>query len=114
MWHYSYDNYSLFFISFFPCINSTENNNHCKPLEVIDYYLKGTFISFQMQDIELTPQNYDFPYLATSKNIYYTISKKLFQEIHTFFQIVNVETNTDIIGFTDFLSFKSEKLLKYD
>ena len=114
MGHYSYDNYSLFFISFFPCVNSTENNNHCKPLEVIDYYLKGTFISFQMQDIELTPQNYDFPYLATSKDIYYTISKKLFQEIHTFFQIVNVETDTDIIGFTDFQSFKSEKLLKYD
>jgi len=112
--HYSYDNYSLFFISFFPCVNSTENNNHCKPIEVIDYYLKGTFVSFQMQDIELTPQNYDFPYLATTKDIYYTISKKLFQEIHTFFQIVNIETDTDIIGFTDFQSFKSEKVLKYD
>jgi hypothetical protein len=114
MGHYSYDNYSLFFISFFPCVNSTENNNHCKPLEVIDYYLKGTFVSFQMQDIELTPQNYDFPYIATTKDIYYTISKKLFQEIHTFFQIVNIETDTDIIGFNDFQSFKSEKMLKYD
>ena len=32
MGHYSYDNYSLFSISLFPCINSTKNNNHCKPL----------------------------------------------------------------------------------
>ena len=114
MGHYSYDNYSLFFISLFPCINSTKNNNHCKPLEVIDYYLKGTFVSIQMQDIELTPQNYDFPYIATTRDIYYTISKKLFQEIQIFFQIVNVETDTDIIGFTDFRSFKTERLLKYD
>ena len=114
MGHYSYDHYSLIFISLFPCINSTENNNHCKPIEVIDYYLRGTFVSIQMQDIELTPQNYDFPYLATTKDIYYTIGKKLFQEVQTFFQIVNVETDTDIIGFTDFQSFKTDKLLKYD
>ena len=114
MGHYSYDNYSLIFISLFPCINSTKNYNHCKPIEVIDYYLKGTFFSFQMQDIELTPQNYDFPYLATTKDIYYTISKKLFQEVQAFFQIVNIETDTDIIGFTDFQSLKIEKLLKYN
>jgi hypothetical protein len=114
MGHYSYDNYSLFFISLFPCVNNTENNKHCKPLEVIDYYLKGTFVSIQMQDIELTPQNYDFPYIATAKDIYYTIGKKLFQEVQIFFQIVKVETDTDIIGFTDFQSFKTEKLLKYD
>ena len=59
MGHYSYDNYSLFFISLFPCVNNSDNNNHCKPKEVIDYYLKGTFVSIQMQDIELTPQIYD-------------------------------------------------------
>ena len=114
MGHYSYDNYSLFFISLFPCVNNSDNNNHCKPKEVIDYYLKGTFVSIQMQDIELTPQIYDFPYIATTKDIYYTISKKLFQEVQIFFQIVNIETDTDIIGFTDFQSFKMEKLLKYD
>jgi len=114
MGHYSYDNYSFFFISLFPCVNKTENNNHCKPLKVIDFYLKGTFVSIQMQDIELTPQNYEVPYLATTKDIYYTIGKKLFQEVQVFFQIVNIETDTDIIGFTDFQSFKTEKILKYD
>ena len=114
MGHYSYDNYSLFFISLFPCVNNSDNHNHCKPKEVIDYYLKGTFVSIQMQDIELTPQIYDFPYIATTKDIYYTIKKKLFQEVQIFFQIVNIETDTDIICFTDFQSFKMEKLLKYD
>ena len=114
MGHFSYDNYSLFFISFFPCVNTSENNNHCKPFEVIDYYLKGTFVTFQMQDIELTPQNYESPFLPIDKNIYHTISKKLFQEVHVFFQIVNVETDTDIIGFDDFKSYQSEKFLKYE
>ena len=56
--HYSYDYYSFYYIEFYPCINTTENNNHCKPLEIIDYYLNSTFISFQLQDVELTPQNY--------------------------------------------------------
>ena len=114
MGHFSYDNYSLFFISFFPCVNTSTNNNHCKPLEVIDYYLKGTFVTFQMQDIELTPQNYESPFLPTDRNIYNTISKKLFQEAHIYFQIVNVETDTDIIGFDDFQSYKTENFLKYE
>ena len=114
MGHFSYDNYSLFFISFFPCVNTSTNNNHCKPLEVIDYYLKGTFVTFQMQDIELTPQNYESPFLPTDRNIYNTISKKLFQEVHIYFQIVNFETDTDIIGFDDFQSYKTENFLKYE
>ena len=36
--HFSYDLYSLFFIQFFPCVNTTENNK-CKPIDEIDYYL---------------------------------------------------------------------------
>jgi len=111
---FSYDNYSLFFISFFPCVNSSENNNKCKPIEVIDYYLKDTFISFQMQDIELTPQNYNSPALQRDKDFYSKIGKKLFQEIHAFFQVVNIETETDFIGFNNLHSFKTETFLKYD
>ena len=112
--HFSYDIYSLFFVSFFPCVNSTENNNKCKPLEVIDYYIKDSFVSFEMQDIELTPQNYNSPALPRDKDFYSKIGKKIFQEIHAFFQIVNIETETDFIGFNNFYSFKSQKLLKYD
>ena len=112
--HFSYDNYSLFYISFYPCVNSSENNNKCKPLEVIDYYLKDSFISFQMQDIELTPQNYNSPIFQRDKDIYLKIGKKLFQEIHAFFQIINIETETDYLGFNNFHSFKTETFLKYD
>ena len=112
--HFSYDNYSLFYISFFPCVNTSENNNKCKPIEVIDYYLNDSFISFEMQDIELTPQNYNSPAIQRDKDFYTKIGKKVFQEMHAFFQIVNIETETDFLGLNNFLSFKSEKFLKYD
>ena len=112
--HFSYDYYSFFFIEFYPCINTTENNNHCKPLEKIDYYLKSTFISFQLQDIELTPQNYKSPARARDQDIYTTVGKKLFQEIHIYFQIVNIETDLDILGFSEFQQVRSQKYLKYD
>jgi len=112
--HFSYDNYSLFFISFFPCVNTTENNNKCKPIEVIDYYINDSFVSFEMQDVELTPQNYNSPALQRDKDFYTKIGKEIFQEMHVFFQIVNIETETDFLGFNNFYSFKNEKFLKYD
>ena len=112
--HFSYDYYSFFFIEFYPCINTTENNNNCKPIEIIDYYLKSTFVSLQLQDIELTPLNYQIPARAKDQDIYTTIGKKLFQEIHIYFQIVNIETDLDILGFTDFEQVRIQKYLKYD
>ena len=112
--HYSYDYYSFFYIEFFPCVNTTENNNHCKRLEDIDYYLKSTFISFQLQDIELNPLNYSNPIRPRNQDTYTTVGKSLFQEIHIFFQIVDIETDLDLFGFTEFEYVKSEKYLKYE
>ena len=97
--HFSYDTYSLFFIQLFPCKNNTENNNHCKPREIIDEYLNGTYFSMEFEDVELTPQNFSSPVRPRNQDIYFTVGKKLFQEVHIFFQIVNVETNEDIFGF---------------
>ena len=112
--HYSYDYYSFYYIEFFPCISTTENNNHCKPLEIIDYYLKSTFLTFQLQDVELTPQNYRSPVRVRDQDAYTTVGKKLYQEIHVYFQIVNIETDLDIIGFTEFQYYRAQKYLKYD
>ena len=112
--HFSYDIYSLFFISFYPCINTTENKNKCKPKEQIDYYLKSTFVTFQMQDVELTPQNYSSPILNRDQDIYTTVGKQLFTEMHVFFQIVNLETDVDIFGLENFQKLKTETFLKYD
>ena len=111
--HFSYDLYSLFFIQFFPCVNTTESSK-CKPIEVIDYYLQNTFISFEMQDIELTPKNYSHPVRGRDVDIYTTVGKKLFREIHVFFQIVRIETDLDFIGLDEYENIREEDYLKYD
>ena len=111
--HFSYDLYSFFYIQFFPCVN-TSNKHDCKPLEEIDYYLKNTFVSFRFQDIELTPNNYKIPIRPKDADIYTTVGKKLFKEIHAFFQLVDIQTDMDWIGFDEFENIKSEIYLKYD
>ena len=111
--HFSYNMYSFFYIEFFPCINNTDNNNHCKPREEIDFYLNNSFVCFEMEDIELTPKNYSYPIRPRNQDIYFTIGKKLFQEVHIFYQLVNIETDLDILGFEELKNIKIQSFLKY-
>ena len=111
--HFSYDLYSFFYIQFFPCVNSSIKHD-CKPPDVIDYYLKNTFVSFQLQDIELTPNNYETPFRPRDVDVYTTVGKKLFNEIHAYFQVVKIETDNDWIGFDEFENIKTDVYLKYD
>ena len=111
---FSYDTYSYFQIEFFPCKNTTENNNHCKTKEELDYYLMNTFVCFELEDAQLTPTNYSKPVHGRNNDIYYTVGKKLFQEVHIFYQLVDIETDLDYIGFDEFPNFKQELYIKYD
>ena len=111
--HFSYDYYSFFFIQFFPCKNTTDNSN-CQTREKMDYYLKSTFVSFQLQDIEITPLNFSHPVIGRDLDIYATVGKKLFQELHVLYQIVDIETDLDLLGFSDFQNVRTEKYLKYN
>ena len=113
--HFSYYLYSFFYIQFFPCINDTnsEEPGKCAPQNEIDYYLKNTFISFELQDIELNPKDYHSPTRPKSKDVYTTVGKKLFQEIHAYFEVVDIQTDLDWLGFEEIEDVKSEKYLKY-
>ena len=111
--HFSYDLYSFIYIQFFPCVNTSEKQD-CQPLEVIDYYLKNTFVSFEWENIELNPKNYSYPIRPRDANFYTTVGKKIYKEVHAFFQVVNIETDLDIFGFDEFENIKSEVYLKYD
>ena len=111
---FSYDTYSYFAVDFYPCKNTTENNNHCKTREELDYYLMNTYVCFELEDAQLTPTNYSKPVHGRNNDIYYTVGKKLFQEVHIFFQLVHIQTDLDIIGFDEFPNIKEEKLIKYD
>ena len=113
--HFSYDEYSMFFIQLFPCRNSTENNNHCQSRDIIDKYLNGTYFTMQFEDIELTPQEHSNPVRPRNQDIYFTVGKKLFQEVHIFYQIVDIETDEDILGLEleEFKNFRKDEYLKY-
>ena len=111
--HFSYDNYSFFYIQFFPCINTTENNNHCQPPEEIDKYLRSTFICMEFEDIELNPHNYSYPISSRNQDIYFTVGKKLFKEVHIFYQIINIETDLEVLGIDELEKLKNEYFLKY-
>jgi len=110
--HLTYDVYSYIYLAFYPCVNTTENNNKCKPKETINKFLKRTYITLRLQDIELTPQNYDNPVQARKKDATFRIGKNLFPNIEFDFNIVDIETDEDIIGFAAFNKVRYDKFLK--
>ena len=67
-----------------------------------------------MQDIELIPLIYDTPIQLRAKEVNSPASKNLFQNINAYFQIVELETDNDVVGFEALVNVKKEHYLKYD
>ena len=110
--HTTYDIYSYFQISFYPCVHASDNN--CKPLEIVKRYLTRTFLTFKMEDIDLTPQLYNSPVARRAKEVTANVWANLFQDVHSFFQVTNIETDKDIYGINFSQNVKKEKYVKYD
>ena len=106
---YKYDKMSLIKINIYPCKNSSENNNHCKPKDIIDEYLTSTYFSILAKDIGLNPFNYSFPVVTIFQDLYTTIDKSLLKEFIIYFGINEIDT--DIGLFSNII--KKEIYLKY-
>ena len=50
---YKYDQLSYIRLKIYPCVNTTENNNHCKPREIINQYLSGAYLSLIIKNLIL-------------------------------------------------------------
>jgi len=112
--HLTYDVYSYYTVKFFPCSNSTQNDIVCKsPLEIAKKLSKFG-VTFMMEDVDLTPYNYHKPIEYRAKELTASVTANLFQEIRAFLQVVNIETDEDILGFEALNSVKKEKYIKYD
>ena len=111
--HLTYDVYSYFLVRFFPCIEGV-NSDNCKPLSLVKQYLTQTFVTFKMEDVDLTPQIYNSPVTLRGKEVSANVGSSLFQDVHSFFQIINIETDEDILGFEGLSQIKKEKYIKYD
>ena len=91
--NFKFDKLSYIQINIHPCVNSTENNNHCKPKEIIDEYLSGTFVSILAKDIGLEPANYSYPVVPQFQDIYSTIDKSYFRDFVVFYGITEIQTD---------------------
>jgi hypothetical protein len=108
--HLTYDVYSYYTVKFFPCSNSTQNDIVCKsPLEIANKLSKFG-VTFMMEDVDLTPYNYHKPIEYRAKELTASVTANLFQEIRAFLQVVNIETDEDILGFEALNSVKKRKI----
>ena len=109
---YKYDRMSYFRIKLYPCLNNSENNNHCKPQEIIDQYLKGGYFSIITKDIGLNPSTYNFPIIPTLQDLYTTIDKKMFRDYILYYGITEIQTDIGIfsknIKIKKYLQFRKE------
>ena len=106
------DIYSYFVVNLYPCVGQTSDGLPCLNEYVVALLTKNNF-QFQMQDIELTPQDYKNPVQVREKDISGPVYSDLYQKIYAYLQITQIETDEDIIGF-GLDDVKNEKYLKYD
>ena len=94
---FKYDKFSYIRIKLYPCVNTTENNNHCKPQKIIDSYLSSTYFSILIKDIGLNPLNYKSPIIPTIQNIYDTIDNSISRDFLIYFGITEIHTDIGLL-----------------
>ena len=110
----SLDTFSYYYIMIYPCIGTHPDGTACKPIEEVKNFFQKNFLEFTLQDIELTPKDYDNPSYPLTKDITTPVFQGLYQSIFAYFQIVNVDTDLDVLGFEALSSDSHEKFIKYD
>ena len=88
-----YDKFSYILIGIYPCVNSSNNNYHCKPQKIIDEHLSGAYFSFIAKDIGLNPSNYSNPIIPTFQDFFTTIDKSFFRDYVLYFGITEIQTD---------------------
>ena len=92
------DRISYIKIGIHACVNTTENKYHCKPKEVIDAHISGTFFSLLAKDIGLDPSNYSDPIIPTMQDLHTTIDKSFFRDFVLYFGLTEVQTDVGLFN----------------
>ena len=103
-----YDKLSYILIGIYPCVNTTENKNHCKPQNIIDQHLSGAYFSFLAKDVGLNPSNYSNPVVPTFQDFFTTIDKSFFRDYVLYFGITEIQTDKGIF----YEKISSQKVLQ--
>ena len=109
------DSFKYLYVVFLPCVGQNLKGETCSPIaDVTQFFSRGAKITFNIQDIELTPHIYDSPSQPLEKDIVGPAFQQLYQQIYTYMQIVNLETDQDVIGFEGLSNVETQQFLKYD
>ena len=92
-----------------PCTNTTENNNHCKPQNIIDSYLTSGYFSITIKDIGLNPLNYSFPIIPIIQNLKTNVDITMCRESLIYLGITEVQTDVGLFS----QSIKIDHFLEY-
>ena len=104
-----YEKSSFIQIKIHPCVNTSQNNNHCKSQKIIDSYLTSGYFSIIIKDIGLNPLNYSFPIIPTIQNLKTNVDITMCREALIYLGIT--EIHTDVGLFVN--SIKKENHLEY-
>ena len=104
-----YDQSSFIQIKTHPCVNSTENHNHCLPQNIIDSYLTSGYFSMVIKDIGLNPLNYSFPIIPTVQNLKTNVDKTMCRESLIYVGIAEVQTDAGLFSHL----IKTDTFLQY-
>jgi hypothetical protein len=106
---FKYERMSYLRIKIFPCKNTTENNNQCKPQEKLDEYMTSGYFSILLKDIGLNPSNFTDPITPTLQDLYTTIDRRLHKNYILNFGLTQIQTD---IGFFNEQT-KVEKFIQF-
>ena len=108
------DLYSYYYIAVMPCVGYNFRKEECQPLENVENFFTQNYLEFKLQDVVMTPKNYDNPSEARTMDIRSPVFSGLYQSIYAYMQIVNLETDKDWLGFDGLSAIKKEQFLRYD
>ena len=91
-------NFSYVNVKVFPCINQTKDGRPCKDFNTLLNFFKMNYVEFKVQDNLLTPERYKSPVKPFRKDIQCPIYLQVYQKMHSYIQIVRIETDEDIYG----------------
>ena len=108
------DEFSYYYIAIMPCIGYNPNMEACQDIANVTKFFQQTFLEFKLQDVVMTPKDYDEPSIPRNMGITGPVFSFLYQSIYTYLQIVNLETDQDWLGFEGLSDIKKEQFLRYD
>lgn len=69
--------FRTFRINFNKCVNTTENQNHCKPQEIIDKEVQGAYVAYEMTSYKVDQRDYKSPLKRLFADDFNIINSKL-------------------------------------